>query len=50
MSGWTSVESNVKIGDIVYSNNHQTAAVSVTYRASIGSGYEKYTATILIEM
>ena len=50
VSGWTSVESNVTIGDIVYSNNHQTAAVSVTYRASIGSGYGEYTATILIEM
>ena len=50
VSGWTSVESSVTIGDIVYSNNHQTAAVSVTYRASIGSGYGEYTATILIEM
>lgn len=52
VSGWTAVASDVRIdvNNVVYSNNYQTAAVPVVYRASTGSGYNEYTAVILIEL
>ena len=52
VSGWTAVASDVKIdvNNIVYRNSYQTAAVPVIYRASTGSGYDEYTAIVLIEL
>lgn len=52
VKGWTAIRSDVTIDreHIVYSNNFQTAAVPIVYYASIGSGYGKQTATVLIEL
>lgn len=48
VSGWYAVESSLKVNSTTYYDNSQKAVLNVTYKASIGAGYEEYNTVITI--
>lgn len=49
--GWTAVNSaTIDRSGIIYTNNHQTATVPITYQGSTGSGYAPYSIVITIKL
>lgn len=50
VSGWQSVQSTGEIVSVSYGNNHQQAIMKFKFKASIGSGYEDYTGTVIFNL